>query len=126
MARFRRVAITCGPAGRPPRPGPHRRQELLRPRLRAAIAEEGIRLLRPARKRRAPRAGAQYFRPLRQLIESVNDTFKGQLNLERYGGHTPGGVIVRVLQRILALTAAIWHSDTTGQPILRLLTDYDH
>jgi hypothetical protein len=24
-------------------------------------------------------------------IESVNDTFKGQLDLERHGGHTPAG-----------------------------------
>jgi pimeloyl-ACP methyl ester carboxylesterase len=54
----------------------------------AAIAEEGIRLLRPARKGEPPRAGAQYFKPLRQVIESVNDTFKGQLHLERHGGHT--------------------------------------
>jgi hypothetical protein len=92
----------------------------------AAIAEEGIRLLRPARKGEPPRAGTRYFKPLRQVIESVNDTFKGQLDLERHGGHTPSGVIVRVLQRILALTAAIWHNDTTGQPVLRSLTAYDH
>jgi hypothetical protein len=26
-------------------------------------------------------------------------------------GHTQAGVIVRVLQRILALTAAIWHNE---------------
>jgi hypothetical protein len=63
---------------------------------------------------------------LRQLIESVNDTFKGQLDLERHGGHTPGGVWVRVLQRILALTAAIWHNHKTGQPTLRSLVAYDH
>ena len=56
---------------------------------------------------------------MRQIIESVNDTFKGQLDLERHGGHTAAGVIVRVLQRILALTAAIWHNDTTGQPVMR-------
>ncbi|MGH3486317.1 MAG: IS982 family transposase, partial [Actinopolymorphaceae bacterium] len=33
---------------------------------------------------------------------------------------------VRVLQRILALTAAIWHNDRTGQPTKRSLTAYDH
>jgi hypothetical protein len=42
-----------------------------------------------------------------QVIESVNDTLKGQLDLERHGGRTVDGVTVRVLQRILALTAAI-------------------
>jgi hypothetical protein len=35
-------------------------------------------------------------------------------------------VIVRVLQRILALTAAIWHNDRTGQPVMRSLAAYDH
>ena len=29
----------------------------------------------------------------------------------------PAGVMVRVLQRILALTAAIWHNDHTGAPV---------
>jgi hypothetical protein len=90
------------------------------------LAELGVRLLRPARKGEAGRAGASLFRPLRQLIESVNQTFKGQLNLERHGGRTGIGVVVRVLQRILALTTAIWHNDKTGQPTLRSLVAYDH
>jgi len=33
---------------------------------------------------------------------------------------------VRVLQRLLALTAAIWHNDHTGQVIKRSLLAYDH
>jgi hypothetical protein len=33
---------------------------------------------------------------------------------------------VRVLQRILALTAAIWHNDHTGQPTARSPLAYDH
>jgi len=90
------------------------------------LAAWGVRLLRPARKGEAERAGADLFRPLRQLIESVNQTFKGQLDLERHGGRTWVGVAVRVLQRILALTAAIWHNDKTGQPTLRSLVAYDH
>ena len=40
------------------------------------------------------------------VLQSVTD-FKAQLDLERHGGHTPTGVLARVLQRILALTAAI-------------------
>ena len=82
----------------------------------AALDQAGVRLLRPARKGEPDRAGARLFKPLRQTIESINETFKGQLDLERHGGHTPAGVLVRVLQRILALTAAIWHNDRTGQP----------
>ena len=52
--------------------------------------------------------------------------FKGQLDLERHGGKSPAAVAVRVLCRILALTAAIWHNDKTGQPVKRSLTAYDH
>jgi Transposase DDE domain len=92
----------------------------------AELAGLGVRLLRPARKGEPQRAGAHLFRPLRQVIESINQTFKGQLDLERHGGHTPAGVVVRVLQRILALTAAIWHNDHTGQPTPRSLIAYDH
>ena len=92
----------------------------------AQLADMHIELLRPARKGEAERAGSQLFKPLRQVIESINTTFKGQLDLERHHGRTPGGVIVRVLQRLLALTAAIWHNQHTGQPIMRSLTPYDH
>jgi DDE family transposase len=90
------------------------------------LAEAGLNLLRPARKGEPPRAGARFFTPLRQVIESINDTFKGQLDLEQHGGHTPTGVWVRVLQRVLALTAAIWHNDHINAPVARCLTAYDH
>ena len=83
-------------------------------------------LARPARKGEPDRPGARLVKPLRQTVESINETFKGQLDLERHGGHTPAGVLVRVLQRILALTAAIWHNDRTGQPSKRSLIAYDH
>ena len=90
------------------------------------LAEAGLNLLRPARKGEPPRPGTRFFRPLRQVIESINDTFKGQLDLEQHGGHTPAGVWVRILQRVLALTAAIWHNDRIGAPVARCLTAYDH
>jgi hypothetical protein len=92
----------------------------------AALPEAGIELLRPARKGETERPGGRFFKPLRQVIESINATFKGQLDLERHGGRTKPGVIARVWQRILALTAAIWFNDRTGQPVLRSLTAYDH
>lgn len=92
----------------------------------ADLAERGVRLLRPARKGEPDRAGAALFKPLRQLIESVNATLKVQLDLERHGGRTDQGVWARVLQRILALTAAIWHNHAIGQPVGRSLIAYDH
>jgi hypothetical protein len=90
------------------------------------LHERGVELVRPARKDERPRRGARELRPLRQIIESVNDTLKGQLSLEQHGGHSPQGVAVRILQRLLALTAAIWHNHHSRQPVLRSLTAYDH
>jgi DDE family transposase len=92
----------------------------------ATLASAGITLLRPARKGEPERAGTRFFKPLRQTVESIFDTFKGQLDLERHSGRTPAGVLVRVLQRVLALTAALWHNDATGQPVTRSLLAYDH
>ena len=56
----------------------------------ADLTERELVLLRPVRKGEAKRAGQQLLKPLRQVIESVNWTFKGQLDLERHGGKTPG------------------------------------
>jgi hypothetical protein len=83
-------------------------------------------LLRPARKGEPERADAHLFKPLRQTFESINQTFKAQLDLERHGGRTLAGVVIRVLARILALTAVIWHNDRTGQPDKRSLVAFDH
>ncbi len=92
----------------------------------ASLSQAGLRLLRPARKGEPERAGAQFFKPLRQIIESINESFKGQLNLEQHGGFTPAGVLVRVVQRVLALTAVIWHNDRTHHSVKRSLLAYDH
>lgn len=92
----------------------------------ADLATAGIELLRPARKGEKPRPGHRFFKPLRQIIESVNDTLKGQLDLEHHGGRTIAGVCARIGQRILAMTAAIWHNDHIGARIRRSLIAYDH
>ena len=90
------------------------------------LSERGATLLRPAKAGEAPRPGARFLKPLRQIIESINDTLKGQLDLEAHGGHTPGGVVTRVLQRLLAMTAAIWHNHHCGASPVRSLIAYDH
>ena len=95
-------------------------------RFEAELADAGIDLLRRPRRGEPERPGASLFKPLRQTIESIFESLKGQLDLERHGGHTPGGVLIRVLQRLLALTAVIWHNDHTGQPVRRSLLAYDH
>jgi hypothetical protein len=90
------------------------------------LAERGARLLRPSYRNRTPRPGEHLLKPIRQLIESVNDTLKGQLDLELHGGRSIEGVTARIAQRLLAMTAAIWHNRTTGQPVTRSLIAYDH
>jgi Transposase DDE domain len=90
------------------------------------LNERGATLLRPTFKNEKTRPGARLLKPFRQIIESVNDTLKGQLDLERHGGRTAGGVAARVLQRLLALTASIWHNDRCHAPQPRSIIAYDH
>ncbi|WP_156756081.1 IS982 family transposase [Actinokineospora pegani] len=84
----------------------------------------GLNLLRPDRKDETYRNGN--LGGIRQRIESVNQTLKGQLDLEAHGGRTPAGVFTRVAQRLLAMAAAIWHNWNTGLTSKRSLTTYDH
>jgi hypothetical protein len=87
------------------------------------VAGLGGQLLRPDRKDEPRRFGS--LGGIRQWIESVFDTLKDQLSLERHGGRTLTGLISRIARRLLALTAAILHNwliDTPG----RRLTAYDH
>lgn len=91
------------------------------------LTDAGITFIRPTLGTEKPRPHQRFLRPFRQIIESVNQTLKAQLDLERHGGRTKPGVCARVLQRLLALTAAIWHNETSGHPgPARSLTAYDH
>ncbi|MFD0502022.1 IS982 family transposase [Streptomyces chiangmaiensis] len=90
------------------------------------LGEYGITMLRPSRKDEKSRYGEPMLKKVRQLIESVNDTLKGQLDLEDHGGRSFEGVAVRVAQRVLAMAAAIWHNNATNAPITRSLIAYDH
>ena len=87
-------------------------------------SEFAVSLVRPDRRDEAPRHGPVGW--IRQWIESVNDTLKGQLDLERHGGRTTEGIYARVAQRLLAMAAAIWHNWATGTAVKRSLTSYDH
>jgi hypothetical protein len=92
----------------------------------AMLTHRGANLIRPTLKNEPARPGQRFLKPLRQIIESINQTLKAQLDLERHGARKPQGVAARVLQRLLALTVAIWHNERTAQPTLRSLTAYDH
>lgn len=84
----------------------------------------GVRLLRPDRRNEPRRFGS--LGKVRQWIESVFDTLKGQLTLEQHGGRTLAGVYARVAGRLLALGAAIWRNWRVGALHKRSLIAYDH
>jgi hypothetical protein len=84
----------------------------------------GAHFARPDRKDEPARFGT--LARVRQWIEAIFDTLKGQLDLEAHGGRTLAGVYTRVAQRLLALTTAIWHNWTIDAPVKRSLIAYDH
>ncbi len=70
------------------------------------LADAGITLVRPTFGKETPRPHQQFL---------------------RHGARTKPGVCARVLQRLLALTAAIWHNETNGMAgPSRSLLAYDH
>jgi hypothetical protein len=84
----------------------------------------GLRLIRPARRdETTPRPFPNW---LRQRVEAIIWTLKHQLGLERHGGRVPGGLWARIILRLLALNACIWHNWTTDAPVKRSLIAYDH
>jgi DDE family transposase len=87
------------------------------------MAELGAIFLRPDRKGETARFGG--LGRVRQWVESIIDTIKGQLSLERHGAHTMPGLLSRIAQRLLALAAGLWHNWNIGDPG-RHLTAYDH
>ena len=89
----------------------------------ALMAQLGAIFLRPDRKDEPRRFGK--LGGVRQWVESIIDTIKGQLSLEAHGAHTMPGLITRIAQRLLALAASLWHNWNTGNPG-RHLTTYDH
>jgi hypothetical protein len=81
-------------------------------------------LIRPARKdETTPRPFPNW---LRQRIEAIIWTLKHQLGLEQHGGRVPLGLWTRIVQRLLALNAVIWHNWSIGAPVKRSLIAYDH
>ena len=87
------------------------------------VTSLGGQLLRPDRKDEQPRFGS--LGGIRQWVESIIETSKNQLSLERHGARTLAGLIARIAQRLLALAAGCWHNWLEGDPG-RHFTAYDH
>ena len=93
----------------------------------AQLNQAGIPLIGPALRSEPQRPSQQLLLPRRQTIESTNSTLTAHLSLERHRGRTRPGVSAPILTRILALTAAIWHNQTTHRPgPTRSIIAHDH
>ena len=79
---------------------------------------------RPDRRDAVPRHGSIGW--IRQCLESIFDTVKGQLSLEAHGARTDLGVYTRAAQRLLAMAAAIRHNWAIDAPVKRSLVADDH
>jgi len=92
------------------------------------LASYSITPLRPSRADAQARHGEPMLNKVRELIESVNGTLKGQIDLED-PGRSCAGIAIRVAQRILAVAATIWRNHQISAPRyqvidrLRSLTD---
>jgi hypothetical protein len=81
-------------------------------------------LIRRARKdEKQPRPFPNW---LRQHVEAVIWTLKNQPGLERHRGRIPAGLWARIIQRLLAPNACLWHNWQIGPPVKRSLIAYDH
>ena len=86
-----------------------------------SAAELDATIVRPHRKNEG--AGGPYLAPIRQRIESIFQTCKDLLTLERHGARTLHGLGIRISARFLALAAAISLNHRLGRPP-RSLIDY--
>ena len=79
-----------------------------------AVARMGALIVRPAR-RDEPEHQIRLGQ-IRQRIESVFQTFKDLLSLERHGARTLENLRARIATRLLALAACVWLNHQLGRP----------
>ena len=84
-----------------------------------------IKLITPDRHRLGERPPTEVAKAtIRLVIESVFANLKRQMRLEEHLAKTPGGLLQRVAQRLLALTLGMFINAQLGRP-LRSLVAYD-
>jgi IS5 family transposase len=94
-------------------------------RYRARLAADGVELLTPAKERTADNEPRERrLASIRLTIESVFANLKGQMRLEQHLAKTPAGLVLRIAQRLLALTLGIFLNTISGRPA-RALVAYD-
>ncbi len=89
---------------------------------RGALRRELAKSLRTGRALRKPRRTGGERRGKIPGMINISE----RRGLERHGGRVPAGLWARIVQRLLALNAAIWHNWQIGAPVKRSLIAYDH
>jgi hypothetical protein len=89
----------------------------------ALVTAMGATLLRPDRRNEKPRFGN--LGGMRQWVESIIDSLKGQLGLNAMAGAPSTACSPASPQRLAALGAAIWFNWQLHTPG-RHITSYDH
>ena len=84
-------------------------------RFEHAVNALGARIARPPRINE-PATSRPRLGPIRQRIESVFQTLKDILTLERHGARTPEGLRTRIGARLLTLAACIWLNHQLDRP----------
>jgi len=80
-----------------------------------AVSERfGAEVLRPARADEP--ANGLHLSSIRQRVESVFQTLKDRLGLERHRARTLTGIRARVASKLLALAAGVWLNHLLGRP----------
>lgn len=90
----------------------------------ARLLREGIVLIRPACSNEVD--PGVFPKWLRQPVEAVIGTLKDQFGIEHPRAHKPDGLFTRVIQRLLALNAGVWHNWAIGAERKRSLIAFDH
>jgi len=89
------------------------------------LALQGMRIQTPDRVHRADNlAREKHLTSLRLVIESTISNLKCQMRLKQHLAKTPGGLVQRIAQRLLALTLGMLLNALNGRPP-RALVAYD-
>jgi hypothetical protein len=92
---------------------------------RASMEAIDVELVTPDKHRLGERPPGEVAKArIRLVIESVFSTLKRQMRLETHLAKTPGGLLQRIAQRLLALTLGIYVNTLIGRPA-RALAAYD-
>lgn len=82
----------------------------------AGLHAAGIKMLRPAREGEKPGTSTGSSNHCARSSSPSTPPSRANSTSDATEARPPDGVCARIAQRVLALTAAIWHNDNLGSP----------